>query len=55
MKKTEKATCAEATPQPWEITKRERDRCIHLVGRYLTGEIKTQWELRDLIESGSEA
>lgn len=55
MKRDEKPTACKAEPQPWEITKRERDRCIRLIGRYLTGEIKTQWELRDLIESGSEA
>ena len=35
-------------------TLKERKRCIHVVGKYLTGEIKTQWELRDAMERGEE-
>ena len=38
-----------------EATRNERERCIKLVGRYLTGDIQTQSELLELMESGVEA
>lgn len=34
-----------------EATRNERERCIKLVGRYLTGDIQTQSELLVIMES----
>jgi hypothetical protein len=31
-------------------TMAERKRCIYLIGKFISGEIESQWKLRDAIE-----
>jgi hypothetical protein len=49
------ATLREVLEMTKEATRIERERCIRLIGSYLTGEIKSQSELREKIESGEDA
>lgn len=49
------ATLKDVFEMTKEATRIERERCIRLVGAYLTGEIETQAELREKMESGADA